>query len=63
MLAATAETARRAHVGVLLPDVYRLMGEIHLDAGALDKATTGDIAHRTPPDHGSTGLRDQLAPT
>ena len=35
MLAATAETAQRGHVGVLLPDVYRLMGEIHLEAGAL----------------------------
>ena len=38
MLAATAETAHRGHVGVLLPDVYRLMGEIHLEAGALDEA-------------------------
>ena len=38
MLAATAETAQRGHVGVLLPDVYRLMGEIHLEAGALCEA-------------------------
>jgi class 3 adenylate cyclase/tetratricopeptide (TPR) repeat protein len=38
MLAATAETAHRGHVGVLLPDVYRLMGEIHLEAGAIDEA-------------------------
>jgi tetratricopeptide (TPR) repeat protein len=38
MLAATAETARRGHVGVLLPDVFRLMGEIHLQAGALPQA-------------------------
>ena len=28
MLAATAETAERGHVGVLLPEVYRLMGEL-----------------------------------
>jgi class 3 adenylate cyclase/tetratricopeptide (TPR) repeat protein len=38
MLAATAETAHRGHVGVLLPDVYRLMGEIQLDLGRLDDA-------------------------
>jgi class 3 adenylate cyclase len=38
MLAVTAETAHRGHVGVLLPDVYRLMGEIHLDLGRLDDA-------------------------
>lgn len=38
MLAATAETARRGHVGVLLPDVHRLMGEIHQQAGALAQA-------------------------
>jgi len=38
MLAATAETARRGHVGLLLPDVYRLMGDIHLEAGALEPA-------------------------
>ena len=38
MLAATAETAHRGHVGVLLPDVYRIMGEIHLEAGALGEA-------------------------
>jgi tetratricopeptide (TPR) repeat protein len=38
MLAATADTAHRGHVGVLLPDVYRLMGEIHLEAGGLDEA-------------------------
>ena len=38
MLAAAAETAQRGHVGVLLPDVYRLMGEIHLDLGQLDDA-------------------------
>jgi class 3 adenylate cyclase/tetratricopeptide (TPR) repeat protein len=38
MLANTAETAHRGHVGVLLPDVYRLMGEIHLEAGALGEA-------------------------
>lgn len=38
MLEATAETAHRGHVGVLLPDVYRLMGEIHLETGALGDA-------------------------
>ncbi len=38
MLAIAAETAQRGHVGVLLPDVYRLMGEIHLDLGQLDDA-------------------------
>ena len=38
MLGATAETAERGHVGVLLPDVYRLMGEIHLEAGAFGEA-------------------------
>jgi len=38
MLAEAAATARRGHVGVLLPDVYRLMGEIHLEAGALSGA-------------------------
>lgn len=38
MLAATALTAQKGHVGVLLPEVYRLMGDIHLDAGALDQA-------------------------
>jgi class 3 adenylate cyclase/tetratricopeptide (TPR) repeat protein len=32
-LAAAAETAQRGHVGVLLPDVYRLMGEIQADLG------------------------------
>ena len=38
MLAATAQTAHGGHVGVLLPDVYRLMGEIHLEAGAPGEA-------------------------
>jgi tetratricopeptide (TPR) repeat protein len=38
MLAIAAETAQRGHVGVLLPDVYRVMGEIHLDLGQLDDA-------------------------
>jgi hypothetical protein len=38
MLAATAEMAHRGHAGLLLPDVHRLIGEIHLEAGALDKA-------------------------
>jgi tetratricopeptide (TPR) repeat protein len=38
MLAATAEAAHRGHVGVLLPDVYRLMGEIHLEASTLGEA-------------------------
>jgi tetratricopeptide (TPR) repeat protein len=38
MLTRTAKTAHRGHVGVLLPDVYRLMGEIHLDLGRLDDA-------------------------
>ena len=38
MLTATAEKAQRGHVGVLLPEVYRLMGEIHLEAGALYEA-------------------------
>jgi class 3 adenylate cyclase/tetratricopeptide (TPR) repeat protein len=38
MLGATAQTAERGHVGVLLPDVYRLMGEIHLEAGAFSEA-------------------------
>lgn len=36
MLAAAAETARQGHVGVLVPDVHRLMGEIHVDLGRLD---------------------------
>jgi len=43
MLVATADAARRGRVGVLLPDVYRLIGEIHLEAGALDQA---DLAFR-----------------
>jgi class 3 adenylate cyclase/tetratricopeptide (TPR) repeat protein len=38
MLTETAETAHRGHVGVMLPDVYRLMGEIQLDLGHLDAA-------------------------
>jgi tetratricopeptide (TPR) repeat protein len=38
MLDATAQTAERGHVGVLLPDVYRLMGEIHAEAGAFGQA-------------------------
>jgi class 3 adenylate cyclase/tetratricopeptide (TPR) repeat protein len=38
MLSATAQAAHRGHVGVLLPDVYRLMGEIHLDLGQLNEA-------------------------
>jgi class 3 adenylate cyclase/tetratricopeptide (TPR) repeat protein len=38
MLADAAKTAHRGRVGVLLPDVYRLMGEIHLDLGRLDHA-------------------------
>jgi class 3 adenylate cyclase/tetratricopeptide (TPR) repeat protein len=38
MLAATAETARRGRVGVLLPEVYRLIGEIHLEGGALSES-------------------------
>jgi tetratricopeptide (TPR) repeat protein len=38
MLAATAETARGGHVGVLLPDVHRLMGEIHADLGRPEDA-------------------------
>jgi tetratricopeptide (TPR) repeat protein len=38
MLAATAEAAQRGHVGVLLPEVYRLMGELHLQAGGLGEA-------------------------
>lgn len=36
MLADAAETAREGHVGVLVPDVHRLMGEIHVDLGRLD---------------------------
>jgi tetratricopeptide (TPR) repeat protein len=40
MLGATAQAAERGHVGVLLPDVYRLMGEIHLEAGAFPQAET-----------------------
>jgi hypothetical protein len=43
MLGATAQTAERGHVGVLLPDVYRLMGEIHLEAGAFSEA---ELAYR-----------------
>jgi len=38
MLAATAEKAQRGHVGVLLPDVYRLMGEMQLEGGMLCEA-------------------------
>jgi class 3 adenylate cyclase/tetratricopeptide (TPR) repeat protein len=38
MLAATAEKAECGHVGVLLPDVYRLMGEMQLEAGMLCEA-------------------------
>jgi hypothetical protein len=38
MLAETAESARRGHVGVLLPDVHRLAGEIQADLGRLDEA-------------------------
>ena len=38
MLEETAATAQRGHVGVLLPDVHRIAGEIHLAAGALDEA-------------------------
>ena len=38
MLAATAETAQRGQVGVLLPDIYRLVAEIYFDAGALCEA-------------------------
>jgi hypothetical protein len=32
--------AERGHVGVLLPEVHRLTGEIHLEAGALADAET-----------------------
>ena len=38
MLAETVATAQRGHVGVLLPEVHRLIGEIHFEAGALDLA-------------------------
>ena len=38
MLAATAEKAQRGHVGVLLSDVYRLMGEMQLEGGMLCEA-------------------------
>ena len=38
MLAATAERAQRGHVGVLLPDVYRLMGEMQLEGGMVREA-------------------------
>ena len=38
MLATTAEKARRGHVGVLLSEVYRLMGEIQLEGGKLCEA-------------------------
>ena len=41
MLAATAEKAQRGHVGVLLPDVYRLMGEMQLEGGMLCEAEFG----------------------
>jgi class 3 adenylate cyclase/tetratricopeptide (TPR) repeat protein len=40
MLAGTARTAYDGHVGILLPDVYRLMGELHVDLGRLDDAET-----------------------
>jgi class 3 adenylate cyclase/tetratricopeptide (TPR) repeat protein len=36
MLSDTAKAAHRGHVGVLLPDVYRLIGELQFDSGALD---------------------------
>jgi tetratricopeptide (TPR) repeat protein len=38
MLRAAAQTAREGHVGVLLPDVYRLIGELHFEAGELAEA-------------------------
>ena len=38
MLSATAEKAQRGHVGVLLPDVYRLMGVLQLEGGMLREA-------------------------
>ena len=38
MLADAAETAERGHVGVLLPEVYRLMGEILLESHDPDGA-------------------------
>jgi len=38
MLATTAEKARRGHVGVLLSDVYRLIGEMQLEGGKLCEA-------------------------
>ena len=38
MLAGTAATAQRGHVGVLLPEIYRLMAEIHVEVGALSEA-------------------------
>lgn len=38
MLGATAERAERGHVGVLLPEVYRLMGEIYFECGSMDQA-------------------------
>ena len=38
MLRDTATTARIGHVGVLLPDVYRVMGDIHLTLGDLASA-------------------------
>ncbi|MEO8623751.1 MAG: adenylate/guanylate cyclase domain-containing protein [bacterium] len=38
MLRETAATAYQGHVGVLLPDVYRLMGEILMEQGELGEA-------------------------
>jgi predicted Zn-dependent protease len=38
MLAGTLATAERGHVGLLVPEVHRLAGEIHLEAGALPEA-------------------------
>ena len=38
MLEETAATAQHGHVGMLLPDVHRIAGGIHLAAGALDEA-------------------------
>jgi tetratricopeptide (TPR) repeat protein len=38
MLAGTLATAERGHVGLLVPEVHRLAGEIHLEAGALAEA-------------------------
>jgi class 3 adenylate cyclase/tetratricopeptide (TPR) repeat protein len=44
MLAETVTKAERGHVGLLLPEVHRLAGTIHLETGALADAETSFTA-------------------